>query len=130
MKKLAILSIFVFVALSVNAQIRWPFGAVNDVTNQVNDTVDISSYLERGLNYYDVSNDTTMLINVTTVDTEWKTGDLLVIEATEGSASADTLRYGTNITGLEDPIPAGKTKIITFIYNGSAFNKVAATQID
>lgn len=130
MKKIAILTVLLFALLSVDAAVRWPFGAANTVTNQVNDTVDISGYLTRGLNYYDIDNDTTMVINVTTVSDDWAKGDLLIIEATEGTAAADTLRYGTNITGTEDPIPAGKTKVVTFIFNGTGFVKVAVTQID
>ncbi|MCK5632597.1 hypothetical protein KAH94_02530 [bacterium] len=104
---------------------------MNTVTNDTsNDTLDISSSLKRGINYYDISNDTTVLLNVTTVDTEWKTGDLLIIEATEGSTAADTVRYGTNITGLETAIPSGKTTIISFIFNGSAWVKQSEVQID
>ena len=130
MKKILFIFIFFAAVLSVQAQIRWPFGSVNAVTNQVNDTVDISSYLIRGINYYTITNDTNMVINVTTVGSEWKKGDLLIIEATEGSTSADTLRYGTNITGLYDAIPAGKTAIVTFIFNETAWVKLSTVQIN
>lgn len=130
MKKSAIISILFVMVLSVNSQIRWPFGEANTVTGGANDTVDISSQLTRGLNYYVIDNDTNMVINVTTVSTSWKTGDLLLIEATEGTAVADTLRYGTNITGLYDAIPSGKTAISTFIWNGTAWVKLSAIQID
>lgn len=114
-----------------DAGVRWPFGAVNTVANDTsNDTLDISSSLTRGLNYYDISNDTNMVLNVTTINTEWATGDLLIIEATEGSTSADTIRYGTNITGTYTAIPSGKTTIITFIFNSSAWVKQSEVQID
>lgn len=122
--------LLIFASFESEAQIRWPFGAVNSVTGGTNDTVDISSQLIRGLNYYDVSNDTTMLINVVTVDDSWSKGDFLVIELTEGSTSADTLRYGTNITGLESIVASGKTKVITFIFNGTAWIKQSEVQID
>lgn len=130
MKKLLLLSILFVLAFSLNAQIRWPFGAVNSITGDTNDTIDISSELTRGLNYYDIANDTNVVINVTTVDTEWKTGELLVIEATEGTANADTVRYGTNITGLQTAIPSGKTAVVTFIWNGTAWVKQSEVQID
>lgn len=129
MKKYIISLILLAVVYSVNAQ-RWPFGSVDQVTNQTNDTVDISSYLTRGMNYYDISNDTNMVINVTTVNDENKLGDFLIIEATEATASADTLRYGTSITGLYDAIPAGKTIIVTFIFNGTAWLKQSTVQIN
>ena len=130
MKKVILLSILVLVSVCLSAQVRWPFGSVNEVTNQVNDTVDISSYLIRGLNYYTVTNDTSMVINVTTADDSWKKGDLLVIEITEGTAAADTVRYGTNITGLQDVIPAGKTVLSTFVYNETAWVKLSSIQIN
>lgn len=132
MKKLFLLSaLFVFaLTFNVEAQIRWPFGSANEITGDTNDTIDISPELIRGLNFYDISNDSTVLINVTTVDTEWKIGELLIIEATEGSTSADTLRYGTNITGLETTIPSGKTAVITFVWNGTAWVKQSENQID
>ena len=130
MKKILFITLFLAATFCVQAQIRWPFGNVNAVTNQTNDTVDISSYLIRGLNYYIPDNDTNMVINVTTVGTEWKKGDLLIIEGTEGTTSADTLRYGTNITGLYDAIPSGKTAIVTFIFNGTAWVKLSTVQIN
>jgi len=129
MKRILIILLLCAFTFSMQAQ-RWPFGNVNAVTNQVNDTVDISSYLIRGMNYYIPNNDTNMVINVTTLDSELELGDLLVIEGTEGSASADTLRYGTNITGLYDAIPVGKTAIVTFIFNGTAWVKLSTVQIN
>lgn len=132
MKKLillfTVLSLFV---ISANSQIRWPFGNANEPAGDTtNDTIDISSQLTRGLNYLVISNDTNMVINVTTTSTSWAKGDLLFIEATEGTANADTIRYGTNITGLYDAIPSGKTAVSTFIWNGTAWVKVSAIQID
>jgi len=55
---------------------------------------------------------------------------LLIIEATEGTASADTIRYGTNITGLYDAIPSGKTRLVQFIWNATAWVKLSTVQID
>jgi len=130
MKRLILLISLCVLTFSLNAQIRWPFGNVNEITGGTNDTLDISSELTRGLNYYIITNDTTMLINVTTVDDSWKKGDLLVIEATEGSTDADTVRYGTNITGVEDAIPEGKTRIAMFIWNAVAWVKLSTVQID
>lgn len=130
MKKLIILISFVVLCFSAQSQVRWPFGAANTVTGGINDTLDISSQLTRGLNWYAPDNDTNMVINVTTVSSSWKTGEALVISFTEGTGNADTLRYGTNITGLDDAIPSGKTRVITFIYNGIAWVKQATTLID
>jgi hypothetical protein len=130
MKKLILLISLCVLTFSLNAQIRWPFGDANAITGGTNDTVDISSELTRGLNYYIITNDTNMVINVTTASTSWKKGDLLIIEATEGTAVADTIRYGTNITGLEDAIPSGKTRISSFIWNATAWVKFATVQID
>lgn len=128
-----ILAAFLLFAICEQSEaqvIRWPFGAANTVTGGSNDTVDISSQLSRGLNNYTITNDTNMVINVTTVDSEWKFGDLLVISATEGTANADTLRYGTNITGTLTAIPSGKTTVVTFIFNGTAWVKQSEVQID
>lgn len=130
MKRLLAVLFILTLAMSSQAQIRWPFGDANVVTGGSNDTLDISSQLKAGLNDYTVSNDTSMLINVTTTSNSWEFGESLIISATEATASADTIRYGTNITGLETVIPAGKTKIVTFIYNGNAWVKQAETQID
>lgn len=130
MKRYLILLAISVLALSVDAQIRWPFGNYNSITGGSNDTIDISSELERGLNYYDISNDTNVWINVTTTSDVWKTGDFLFIEATEATGDADTLNYGTNITGLLDAIPSGKTRIVQFIWNGTAWVKVSSVQID
>lgn len=125
-----IISLLAVVAFTTQAGVRWPFGAVNTITGGSNDTVDISSQITRGLNYYTITNDTNMVINVTTVNSEWETGELLIISATEGTANADTIRYGTNITGNYDPIPSGKTWTAFFIFNGSAFVKISSVQID
>lgn len=130
MKKLILLISLCVFAFSLNAQIRWPFGAANAITGGTNDTLDISAELTRGLNYYIITNDTNMVINVTTVDNSWSKGDLLIIEATEGTASADTIRYGTNITGLYDAIPSGKTRLVQFIWNATAWVKLSTVQID
>lgn len=131
MKKIfIIIGLLAIVALTTQAGVRWPFGAVNTVTGGSNDTVDISSQIDRGLNFYTITNDTNMVINVTTVNSEWEKGELLFISATEGSGSADTIRYGTNITGNYDPIPATKTWTAFFIFNGSAFVKISSVQID
>lgn len=129
-KLLIILTALLFVSLSSEAQIRWPFGGANTVTGGTNDTLDISSQLSRGMNNYVITNDTNMVINVTTVNSNWEFGDLLIISATEGTANADTIRYGTNITGTATPIPSGKTKIITFLFNATAWVKISEQQID
>jgi hypothetical protein len=131
MKKLIGIIVVLFViAFAANADIRWPFGDVTTVTGGSNDTVDISSELTRGINVYTITNDTNMVINVTTVASNWEAGEFLFISATEGSGSADTLRYGTNITGNYDPIPAGKTWTAWFFWNGTAWVKISSNQID
>lgn len=130
MKRLLIIALFGLFVLNANSQVRWPFGAANEITVTVNDTIEVGTNLSRGINYIDMSTDTNIVLNATTIDTEVKIGDLLILEATEAGVDADTINYGTNITGLYDAIPSDKTRIITFIYNGSKFVKVSTTQID
>lgn len=127
----SILTVLLFCGLLIfSSFVRWPFGDVNDITVVVDDTIDIGADLKEGFNYIDLDTDTNILLTATSLRSSMEVGELLLIEATESGYDADTITYGTGITGLADPIPSGKTRIITFCYNGTTFQKVASTQID
>jgi hypothetical protein len=130
MKKIILILGLIACVMSVNAQIRWPFGEANTIVVTSADTIDVSTDVERGINYIDWNSDTTILLTATSISSSIKLGDLLIIEATESTANADTINYGTGFTGLYDALPSGKTKVITFIYNGTGFKKVSSTQIN
>lgn len=130
-KLLVILSLILFVAsFDANAQIRWPFGSPNEITVTSDDTIDIGSSVQRGLNYINFDTDTNIVFEATSLSSSLGVGELLFIEATENGVDADTLTYGTGMTGLLDPIPSGKTRVVTFIFNGTAWVKQSSEQID
>lgn len=129
MKKLLLLASLVVIAISVNAQVKFPFGAADTETLTSATTIALSE-IDDNLTIYTLATDTTATINAASIDDNIKTGSRLVFVLTESTANADTISWGTNLTGLADPLPSGKTKIVEFIYNGSGFYKVASTQVD
>lgn len=132
-KSLLILCLIVFVAsFDANAQIRWPFGNANEVTVTSADTVDPGANLERGINYLEFEVDTNIVFEATGMSSSLSIGDLMILKATGASApsDADTISYSTGVTGLDDPIPVDKTRIIQFLYDGSGWVKQLSTQID
>ncbi len=129
MKKILIL-LFLIVPFLAKSQIRYPFGAADVVTVTSDDTIDISDDIFDNLTYIDLDTDTNMVINATNLNSKLRTGALLVFEATESGFDADTITWGTGLTGAATAIPSGKTTFIQFFYNGTAFKKITQTQTD
>lgn len=129
-KVILILSVIFALYISADAQVRWPFGNANSITVTSDDTIDISASLQRGLNYIDFNTDTNIVFQVSSMPSSLKIGDYLIIEATEAGVDADTLTYGTGITGAADAIPSDKTRVVKFVFNGTAWVKESSTQID
>ena len=110
--------------------LKWPGGAAYEPTYTSAAAVDISSLVVGGMTFIDADIDTNNTVNYTTASSELRTGDLLFFEFTESTGNADTITWGTNITGAVDAIPSGKTKVISFIWSGTAYLKLGSQQID
>ena len=128
MKKILILSVLVLFAFVSNAQ-KYPFGKADTETLTSASTIALSN-ISDNLTIFTLATDTTLTINAATLDDGLNTGAEIVFVLTESTANADTVSWGTNLTGLADPLPSGKTRIVKFIYNGTGFYKVASTQVD
>jgi len=128
MKKLFILLTLVIFACNVQAQ-RYPFGNATETTLTSDTTIALSE-IKNNLIIYTCATDTNITINAATLDGNLKTGARAVFVFTESTADADTITWGTNLTGATDAIPSGKTRIVEFIYNGTTFYKLTATQVD
>jgi hypothetical protein len=131
MKKLLFLLglLFVFI-MSGKTQILWPFGAADVVTVTVSDTIDISDDIYDNMTYIDLDTDTNMIVSATNLSTQLRRGAQIVFEATESGVDADTIEWGTGLTGADTPVPNGKTVFIWFFYNGTAFKKICEQQTD
>ena len=128
MKKLFILISFLVVAFAANAQ-RYPFGSATETTLTSAATIALSE-ITNDLTIFTCATDTNITVNAASVDDNLKSGARLVFILTENSANADTITWGTTLTGTTDALPSGKTKIVEFIYNGTTFYKVATNQVD
>ena len=128
MKKLFILISFLVVAFAANAQ-RYPFGAATETTLTSAATIALAE-ITNDLTVYTCATDTNITVNAASVDDNLKVGARLVFVFTESSSNADTITWGTTLTGTTDALPSGKTRIVEFIYNGTTFYKLCATQVD
>lgn len=125
--------VFAFLILTneSNAQLRYPFSDAHTFSVSVTaaaTTVATNIYDHMTVCTFTVDTNTTA--NFTSLDTELEAGDLFVIKATENTAVADTITWGTGFTGDATECVASKTRIITWVYDGSGFVMVADTQID
>ena len=128
MKKLFVLSAIILLAFSVQAQ-RYPFGSATETTLTSAATIALAE-ISDNLTIYTCATDTNITVNAATLDDNLKTGARVVFVFTESTANADTITWGTNLTGTTDAIPSGKTRIVEFIYNGTTFYKLTATQVN
>ena len=128
MKKLFIVLSFLVVAFAANAQ-RYPFGAATSTTLTSATTIALAE-ITNDLTIYTLATDTTTTISAASIDDNLRSGARLIFVLTESSANADTVNWGTTLTGTYDALPSGKTKIVEFIYNGTTFYKVSTNQVD
>lgn len=128
MKRFLILVSFLIVAFSASAQ-RYPFGNATSTTLTSAATIAVAE-ITNDLTVFTCATDTNITVNAANVDTDLKVGARLIFVFTESSANADTITWGTTLTGTVDALPSGKTRIVEFIYNGTTFYKVAANQVD
>jgi len=128
MKKLFILAIFLVVAFAANAQ-RYPFGEPTKTTLTSAATIALSE-ITNDLTIFTLATDTTLTVNAASVDDRLRAGARIVFILTESTANADTVNWGTTLTGTYDALPSGKTKVVEFIYNGTTFYKASTNQVD
>lgn len=129
MKKLLVLIGFMFFVFAGQAQLRYPFSNADTETLTSASTIALSEIYDN-LTVFTCATDTNITVNASTLDSDLKVGARVVFILTESTANADTITWGTNLTGLYDALPSGKTKIVEFIYNGTTFYKVASTQVN
>ena len=128
MKKLFIVLSFLVVAFAANAQ-RYPFGDATETTLTSAATIALGE-ITNDLTIFTCATDTNITVNAATIDSDLRSGARIIFVLTESSSNADTITWGTTLTGTTDALPSGKTKIVEFIYNGTTFYKVATNQVD
>jgi len=111
------------------SKVRWPFGLPDDATLTATGDQDIT-----------IENDKTIIDGVTnaasgertlnlTIDESVNKGAIIVLK-TKTAATQDTV-FGTGVTGATYAGVAGKTKVTTLEYDGTAFLNVSTpVQID
>ena len=126
-----ILTICVLFALNVNSQTtRYPFGAATFSSLTVdNDTLTVTA--TNSLTYYTLAD--TLIANTiiyATINSQLKAGDRLFIRSLNG-ATARTLTFkSTYFTSPAITTTASKTRLYSFLYDGSKLILVSNTQID
>ena len=128
MKKLFLIISLILVVFVVQAQ-KYPFGNATETTLTSAATVALAE-ITNDLTIYTCATDTNITVNAATVDDNLRAGARLIFVLTESTANADTITWGTTLTGTVDALPSGKTKIVEFIFNGTTFYKVATNQVD
>lgn len=130
MKKLIFIAIL-FASFSVSAQIvKYPFGAADFSTLTVdNDT--LYATVNNSVTYLTLSD--TLIGNTVmyaTISSNIKAGDKLYIRSLN-SATARTITWkSTYFKAANTTTTASKTKVYSFIYDGSVFVIVGTQQID
>jgi len=111
------------------AKIDWPFGPA-----------DVVALTATGAQAINIENRMTIIDGVTvaatgnrtlnlTIDEEISIGAILVVKSK--TASTERTIFGTGMSGVTITGVAGKTKVTTFVYDGTSFVEVATPiQID
>lgn len=124
------------VSFVTNAQIKFPFGSADAATFTIADTtttgvIDVTDLYDN-VSIYTVTCDTNITINADTtqIRTSMNNGAVIYFKVTEATKDADTITWGTNLTGTATAIPSGKTTIVKFVKIGTGFYKVSDTQVN
>lgn len=129
MKKiLLIFTIAIAFASVSNAQLRYPFSTADFRTSTDSLTSSVAEVWDN-LTYIDYATLDTNMTVTATIGSEIKDGAILYLEFTADGTNR-TVTFSTGLTGASETITANKTDIIGFVYNGSAFKKFVATQVD
>jgi hypothetical protein len=130
MKKLLLIAVL-FSALSVNAQIvKYPFGAADFSTLTVdNDT--LYATVNNSVTYLTLSD--TLVGNTVmyaTISSRVKAGDILYVRSLNGLTARTITWKSTYFKAANTTTTASKTKVYSFVYDGSVFVMVGTQQID
>jgi hypothetical protein len=130
MKKLLLIAVL-FSVLSANAQIvKYPFGAADFSTLTVdNDT--LYATVNNSVTYLTLSD--TLVGNTVmyaTISSKVKAGDKLYIRSLNGSTARTITWKSTYFKAANTTTTASKTKVYSFVYDGSVFVIVGTQQID
>jgi hypothetical protein len=131
MKKLFLIAVL-FTALSAKAQtiVKYPFGAADFSTLTVdNDT--LYATVNNSVTYLTLSD--TLVGNTVmyaTISSKVKAGDKLYIRSLNGATARTITWKSTYFKAANTTTTANKTKVYSFVYDGSVFVIVGTQQID
>jgi hypothetical protein len=131
MKKLLSI-LFVLIAFTASAQIRYPAGSATFRTIAVNNDTLVVTGAFNAVNYYDASADTLIANTLfqASNNSGLKAGDLLYLKVKSGNLARTVSFASAQFTCPNQTNTAGKTILYRFVYTGSKWEFLGTSTLN